>query len=332
MWPGASSCAGRGVGGLWWCWRPVVAGAAAAAGVFRWQDTPLRGIRSDKNCHLNASAPDALPVQVAGHAATWHPWRRELPPERDERLLPRRPLARTVPFGAAPGQRMSRSADHERMPRSPAPLPPELRPPFACAEALDAGVQPRRLRAHDLTAPFRGMREPASAAFAPPDSAYPLDDARRAEAWHRARQYACVIEPHAFFCGATAAALWGHPTRELHDLDVAVHAPERAPRRRGIRGRKVLPALADVVDLDGLPVTTPATTWAMLGGDRHPTARPPRRRVRPHPTGQPRPPPAACAADDDRGARPSCGCRQARGCTEASCRARNDPSRRDVAP
>jgi len=111
------------------------------------------------------------------------------------------------------------------------------------------------------------MRAPASAASASLDGAYPLDDERRAEAWRRARQYACVIEPHAFFCGATAAALWGHPIRELHDLDVAVHAPERAPRRRGIRGREVLPALADVVDLDGLPVTTPAATWAMLGGE-----------------------------------------------------------------
>ena len=50
----------------------------------------------------------------------------------------------------------------------------------ACADALDGGVQPRRLRADDLTAPFRGMRAPASAACASPDSAYPLDDARTA--------------------------------------------------------------------------------------------------------------------------------------------------------
>ncbi|MDJ1114532.1 endonuclease domain-containing protein [Microbacterium dauci] len=153
------------------------------------------------------------------------------------------------------------------MPRRPAPLPPGLPAPFACAEALDAGVQPRRLRARDLTAPYRGMRAPVAAAAASPDGAYPIDEARRADAWRRARQYACVIEPHAFFCGATAAALFGHPIRDLDVLDVAVHAPERAPRRRGIRGRKVLPTLADVIELDGLSVAAPATTWAMLGSE-----------------------------------------------------------------
>ena len=49
------------------------------------------------------------------------------------------------------------------------------------------------------------------------------------------------------------------------DLEVGVVAPRRAPRRRGIRGVKVDAALVAVRTHAGLPVASPASTWAMLG-------------------------------------------------------------------
>ncbi|MBO9624962.1 MAG: hypothetical protein J7484_01155 [Microbacterium sp.] len=73
------------------------------------------------------------------------------------------------------------------------------------------------------------------------------------------------MEPHAFFCDRTAAVLWGLPLGHGDDLDVAVAAPHRAPRRGGIRGRQVMPELVMLRELDGFRLTSPASTWAMLG-------------------------------------------------------------------
>lgn len=135
------------------------------------------------------------------------------------------------------------------------------------------------MRANDLTAPFHGARRAVTdirkeRRDAENDAA-PLALSRRVARRIRSRalSYRDVMVPGMFLCGFTAAALREYPVGTGTELDadmqleVAAFAPGRAPRGRGIRGRKVAPHLAEVVDLDGLAVTTPATTWAMLGRD-----------------------------------------------------------------
>jgi hypothetical protein len=128
------------------------------------------------------------------------------------------------------------------------------------------------MRAHDLSAPFRGVRRTAEfaarrAAEADEDDApYAAFRTRREQLIDDARAYREVMPDGSFFCGATAAIIgYDAPVRHPSRLDVAVIAPQRAPRAKGIRGRKVAPHLAAVTESDGLPMTTAASTWAMLG-------------------------------------------------------------------
>lgn len=63
--------------------------------------------------------------------------------------------------------------------------------------------------------------------------------------------------------------MWGAPL-PLHDGDgihVSTFRPGRGSRARGVVGHEVLPGLAAVTMLDGLPLTTPAATWAALDVD-----------------------------------------------------------------
>lgn len=113
-----------------------------------------------------------------------------------------------------------------------------------------------RLRAADLSRPFHGVRSTAA-----PDADLP----RVVEA------YACAMSAHAFFSHVTAAELWGMPLPpSVHstELHVSVFAPHRAPAGAGVAGHAVEPSLAGVVrhPVFGVPLTSPATTWAMLGG------------------------------------------------------------------
>ena len=150
------------------------------------------------------------------------------------------------------------------------PLPVDLGPVFSSREARDAGVGAWRLGSPDLEAPFHGVRRRL--------------DAREAEAWDLAATlirdafaYARRMTEHEFFCGMTAAVLWGLPLpawalREA-SVDVAVFSPHRASRGRGVAGREVDRRLATVTTapVAALPVTCPATTWAMLARVlRHP--------------------------------------------------------------
>ncbi|WP_194396513.1 hypothetical protein [Microbacterium atlanticum] len=153
------------------------------------------------------------------------------------------------------------------MPRVPRPLPPELGDAFAYADARRAGVTRRRLRAQDCEAPFRGVRlltrpdrieEAADAPLA-------RDRIQRADVTRRARGLQQVMPAHAFFATETAAVLWGVPVSHGDLLAVAVPAPHRAPRRQGVRGLQVDPGLVRVSDCGGVRVSSPASTWAMLG-------------------------------------------------------------------
>ncbi|MFC8681173.1 hypothetical protein ACFT30_06580 [Microbacterium ureisolvens] len=157
------------------------------------------------------------------------------------------------------------------MPRHPSPLPSELGDVFSVADALGAGVSRNRLRAKDVEAPFHGTRvkvalvdsAAAPAADAPPSR---WDLARRAEA-QKAAAFGTVMTPPMFLAGRTAAVLQGGAIDPGPDLVVGVFAPSRAPRYAGVRGIKVSPTLAHVHTHNGLRMTTPATTWAMLAGE-----------------------------------------------------------------
>lgn len=128
------------------------------------------------------------------------------------------------------------------------------------------------MRAKDLTVPFRGVRRSTdliaqrAAEAASDEEAYAEFRAKRRRLIDDARAYGEVMPSGSFFCGATAAMIgYDAPVRVPSSLDVAVIAPRRAPRAKGVRGRKVAPHLATTHEVDGLPMTTPASTWAMLG-------------------------------------------------------------------
>ncbi|HYP73990.1 MAG TPA: hypothetical protein VEP72_07835, partial [Microbacterium sp.] len=97
-----------------------------------------------------------------------------------------------------------------------------------------------------------------------------LDRARRGALIARVEAYEIVRPPHAFYAGRTAIALYD---RLFDDdpcearLDVAVLAPARAPRMKGVRGIQLAPHLVTVRIVDGRPVASPASVWAQLAGE-----------------------------------------------------------------
>ncbi len=152
------------------------------------------------------------------------------------------------------------------MPRPAALLPADLGESFSYVEAISLGATARRLRARDLEAPFRGtrLRRPYLHIDTVDDAPRARERAQRHELLRRAHAFAQVMPPGSFFSGRTAAVIYGAPVEHGPELEVAVFAPTRAPRRRGIRGVKVSPALAHTMQYDGLQVATPASAWAML--------------------------------------------------------------------
>jgi len=168
------------------------------------------------------------------------------------------------------------------MSRRPQPLPGSLGVTFSVSAARASGVPLNRLRARDLSSPFHGARSvvvpvpvPVPAPSPSPSQETvtagdlpqsPWSLARQAEA-ARAAAFSTIMTPAMFFAGRTAAALQGAPVDPGPELVVGVFAPARAPRRPGVRGVKVERALAHLHEHDGLRMTTPASTWAMLAGE-----------------------------------------------------------------
>ena len=136
---------------------------------------------------------------------------------------------------------------------APAPLPDRIpHPAFAVRDALRLGVDPNRLRRSDLSAPFRGVRE-----LAPSDTLV-----------ERCAALATVLRPDAFFCGPTAALLWGiplpPPLAEGTGLHVGHPHRRRPTRLTGVVGHHFVITEAELTTEHGLPVTTPARTWCDL--------------------------------------------------------------------
>ncbi|MCR2810141.1 MULTISPECIES: hypothetical protein [unclassified Microbacterium] len=144
---------------------------------------------------------------------------------------------------------------------------------FRVADARRDGMTRRQVDRAELERPFTGLRA-ARADTGPADpDAHPAD-VRREALIRAARQFAAHMHEGEFFSHATAAALWGLPlpALDLTELDVAVCAPSRAPRGRGVRGHQLAGAQVTAGSgAHGLRMTSPASTWAQLGRVvRHP--------------------------------------------------------------
>lgn len=133
------------------------------------------------------------------------------------------------------------------------PLPHELGTAFTVREARALGVARDRLTALDLRAPFHGVRARVDTA---------ADDVLA-----RCRIYEPRLTSAQFFSHTTAAALWGLPlpTVDSTSLHVSTRPPGREPRTRGVRGHRLDLPIEHLTLRHGLPVPTPAETWAQLG-------------------------------------------------------------------
>ncbi|MDT0156326.1 hypothetical protein Q9R19_01685 [Microbacterium sp. ARD32] len=159
------------------------------------------------------------------------------------------------------------------MPVPPAPLPHLLGAQFSTTDALRAGISRSRLRARDLTAPFHGARRTASD-IRDEDKELADDSAPLASSHAAARRmrskakcFLTVMPPGAFICGRSAAVIRGYPVDAPTDLDVAVLSPRRAPKGVGVKGRRIEPRLVSVERVDGIPISSAASTWTMLARD-----------------------------------------------------------------
>ena len=144
-------------------------------------------------------------------------------------------------------------------------LPPELGGAFRVGDARALGVGEARLRGPDLASPFHGAR---SRKGPEPTTTPSRGEAEDADLRGRIRDYLPVMPDEAFFAGPTAAFLLGAPLpRGVNEkLTVGHLHPGSAPRRPGIRGVQVLPRMVRIEEHEGMRVSSPASTWAMLGG------------------------------------------------------------------
>ncbi|MDL9980474.1 endonuclease domain-containing protein [Microbacterium sp. ASV49] len=139
--------------------------------------------------------------------------------------------------------------------------------------ALKSGLTRRDLRSERFVRPFNGLysvrRLPLLSGG---ESAAAVQQARILDA---AAQFASYMAVHEFFSHTTAALVWAIPLPLLADdkLHVSVCAPHRAPRGVGVRGHQLAGRRVELATHPGtgLPVTSPAATWALLGTIlRHP--------------------------------------------------------------
>ena len=126
------------------------------------------------------------------------------------------------------------------------PLPVGLHPDaFRVADALDAGVSRKRLRAGDLTTHFRGARARTN-------------DLRRA--------LLPVMASGDAFTGPTAAQIWQLPLPRRQSNDPRIHVSllgNRRMRRPGVISSRRVSGIPVV--FDGLPVLDPIATLMSLG-------------------------------------------------------------------
>lgn len=132
-------------------------------------------------------------------------------------------------------------------------LPNELGPAFTVREARSLGVPRDRLTAMDLNAPFHGLRARV--------------DAAAGDVVALCRIYEPRLTSAQFFSHTTAAMLWDLPlpASSSANLHVSARPPAREPRTRGVTGHRLDVPIEQLTLRHGLPVPTPAETWAQLG-------------------------------------------------------------------
>jgi hypothetical protein len=122
---------------------------------------------------------------------------------------------------------------------------------FTLESALEVGTSRSRTRASDLATPSRGIRTPACLI-------QPI--------LSRCRPYVELL-PDSFVSHTTAARIHGihlPPWIDDEKLHLSRKRLEPAPRRRGIVGHRLDVAEGDVVEFEGLRVTSIARTWLDL--------------------------------------------------------------------
>ncbi|TQO23405.1 hypothetical protein [Paramicrobacterium agarici] len=145
------------------------------------------------------------------------------------------------------------------MTRSLTPLPASLGTHFSVATAVKRGVTHGRLRAVDLESPFYGVRMLVDDAVE--EEPGPEELIRR-----QARAYSPRMRDVDFLSHSTAAALHRAPLPLKTDtqIHVSTFRPARAPRTRGVIGHSASTEVP-VATVNGVRVSDPAETWAMLG-------------------------------------------------------------------
>jgi hypothetical protein len=139
--------------------------------------------------------------------------------------------------------------------RRPQPLPASLAlAAFSVADAEALGVPRGRLSRADLTRPYRGVRTTA-----PPSTTA-----------ERCAAYLPVLRDGQFFSHGTAGVLHGMPLPRSITEDPRIHVSAFLPAQRvravGVIGHRLEFRPGAVATRSGLPVTTEAETWCLLGG------------------------------------------------------------------
>ena len=157
------------------------------------------------------------------------------------------------------------------------PLPQELETRFSVANAKRLGISPERLRRGDLERPFHRVRSLESEPLVDDDEEIDPYELQRRSRVMRAREYLPRMHENHFYCKDTAVSAWGGPLPLVltesgdpaigEELPLHVSAFGRAalPRAQGVTRHRAQAHMTSVREVDGLRVTSPATTWASMG-------------------------------------------------------------------
>lgn len=134
------------------------------------------------------------------------------------------------------------------------------------SQAFALGVTEWRWRSARVARPFHGVALPSEPA---PSSENHTAQAWREEHLRRASAYLSVMRPGQCFAGMTACVIWRLPVPTVATspqlLEVVVTTTASLPRRAGVIGRRLSPALFHIAQRDGFLTLDPASLWVTVG-------------------------------------------------------------------